>query len=346
MNLDPLMLYKLMFQSRTIEETISKLWQEGQISGEMHMGIGEEGIIAGVVSSLIEGDVIATDHRSTAPFIMRGVDPKLVLLELLGHPEGLCGGLGGHMHLFSKEKLILSSGIVGASGPAAVGFALAIKYKKQKNIAVSFFGEGSMNQGMLLESFNLASVLKLPVLFVCKDNDLAITTRSSEVTGGTLIERAKGLGVEGVIINGMDVKEVGNTCHTTIQRMREKNSPYFIHATCEHHEGHFLGDPLLRFQRSPLKEFKEVTKPLMKSTISPSGARLDKRIRSIGGVLSLIANSRYQMKDRFDPLIILRKELIKQYKDEIMQIEAELKKEVELLHSSVIQISEVRKSYN
>jgi len=340
---DPLKLYKLMFQSRMIEEIIAKLWQEGRISGEMHMGIGEEGIIAGVISHLIEGDAIATDHRSTAPFIMRGVDPKLVLLELLGRPEGLCGGLGGHMHLFCKEKLMTSSGIVGASGPAAVGFALAMNYRKQKNIAVAFFGEGSMNQGMLLESFNLASVLKLPVLFICKDNDLAITTRSSEVTGGTLVERAKGLGVEGAIVNGMDVKEVGNTCHTVIQRMREKNFPYFIHATCEHREGHFLGDPLLRFQRSPLKEFKEVTGPLMKSTLSPSGARLDKRIRSVGGVISLIANSRYQMKDRFDPLIILRKELIKRFKDEIIQLEAELKKEVELLHNSVIQISEARK---
>ena len=98
-------LYEAMLSSRCLEEAITHLWNEGYIFGEMHLGIGEEAIIAGVLSHIIPGDAIATDHRSTPPFVMRGVDPEALLLELLGHPKGLCSGMGGHMHLFSQDLL-------------------------------------------------------------------------------------------------------------------------------------------------------------------------------------------------------------------------------------------------
>ncbi|MHA2073589.1 MAG: thiamine pyrophosphate-dependent enzyme, partial [Candidatus Hodarchaeales archaeon] len=173
-----LKLYELMIYSRIFEEAVMKIWEEGHIYGEMHLGIGEEAIIAGILSQLVPGDAISTDYRSTPPFIMRGVNPKLLLLEMLGHTDGLCSGMGGHMHFFSKKHLLTSSGIVGSAGPSAVGFAIASKYKRLKNIAVAFFGEGAMNQGMLLESMNLAAAMNLPVLFVCKDNGWAISTRS------------------------------------------------------------------------------------------------------------------------------------------------------------------------
>ena len=124
-------LYREMLRSRLFEDAIMNLWEEGKISGEMHLGTGDEAIIAAVVSQLEEGDAMAVDHRGTPPFIMRGIDPVLLLLEFLGHSKGLCAGKGGHMHLFSKEHLIASSGIVGSSGPAATGFALAIQFKKQ-----------------------------------------------------------------------------------------------------------------------------------------------------------------------------------------------------------------------
>ncbi|NIT30298.1 MAG: thiamine pyrophosphate-dependent dehydrogenase E1 component subunit alpha, partial [Armatimonadetes bacterium] len=109
-------LYALMLKSRLFEEAIAQLWHDGLISGEMHLGTGEEAIIAGVVAQLREGDAMALDHRGTAALLMRGVDPALILRELLGRPDGLCGGVGGHMHLFSKEHLAASSGIVGAEG--------------------------------------------------------------------------------------------------------------------------------------------------------------------------------------------------------------------------------------
>ena len=127
-------LYELMLKSRLYEESIAKLWQDGLISGEMHLGTGEEAIIAGIISQLHDNDAMALDHRGTAALIMRGLDPALILRELLGQADGLCNGMGGHMHLFSKEHLAASSGIVGASGPTAAGFALALQVLQQMKI--------------------------------------------------------------------------------------------------------------------------------------------------------------------------------------------------------------------
>jgi pyruvate dehydrogenase E1 component alpha subunit len=156
MVLDFWSLYAKMLESRLFEEAVIRLWQDGLISGEMHLGTGEEAIIAGVVSNLQESDTMALDHRGTAAMLMRGEDPVSLLRELLGRPDGLCGGMGGHMHLFSKKALAASSGIVGAAGPTAAGFALSAQYLRPGSIAVAFFGEGAVNEGMLMESMNLA----------------------------------------------------------------------------------------------------------------------------------------------------------------------------------------------
>lgn len=311
-----------------------KLWEEGHIYGEMHLGIGEEAIIAGIIAHLVPGDAISTDHRSTPPFIMRNVDPKALLLEMLGHQNGLCSGMGGHMHFFSKEHLLTSSGIVGSAGPSAVGFALASKFKRSKNIAVAFFGEGAMNQGMLLESLNLASAMNLPVLFVCKDNGWAITTRSKDVTRGNLVERARGFGVRGVEIDGSDVKVVWETVKAIMPYMRKKKSnPFFLQARCVHKQGHFLGDHLLRFHKSPVKEFGEVTGPLMKSMLSRRGVRPDKRVRGMKNIMLLIAKARAQRKSKYDPLKVAQKKL-NIGKDKLVNLEAQIQRDINVIVDS------------
>ena len=170
MELDFWHIYENMFRSRSFEKAITQAWHAGRISGEMHLSVGEEAIVAGTVLQLQGGDAMALDHRGTAPLVMRGVDLALLFREMLGKADGLCKGQGGHMHLFSKEHLAASSGIVGAAGPAAAGFALANRYLRPGKVALAFFGEGAMNQGMLLESMNLAVVWRLPVVFICKDN--------------------------------------------------------------------------------------------------------------------------------------------------------------------------------
>ncbi len=278
---DPWALYALMLKSRLFEEAIAKLWHEGLISGEMHLGSGEEAIVAGVVSQLREGDAMALDHRGTAALFMRGVDPGSIIRELLGRPDGLCGGMGGHMHLFSRDHLAVSSGIVGAAGPAAAGFALAANHLRPGSIAIAFFGEGSMNQGMLMESMNLASVWSLPVLFVCKDDGWSITARSDRMTGGSLNERARGLGVPPVEANGLDASAVWEAAEAAIQRARSGKGPTFLHFRCVHLEGHFLGFQLLRAVRDPLKEMPRIAFPLIKSLLNPGGAILKERLAGL-----------------------------------------------------------------
>ncbi|MGB5910526.1 MAG: thiamine pyrophosphate-dependent dehydrogenase E1 component subunit alpha [Promethearchaeia archaeon] len=318
-------LYRKMLRSRLFENAIINLWEEGKISGEMHLGTGEEAIIAGIVSQLEEGDAMAVDHRGTPPFIMRGIDPVLLLLEFLGHSKGLCAGKGGHMHLFSKEHLLASSGIVGSSGPAATGFALAIQFKKQKNIAVAFFGEGAINQGMMLESMNLASVWNLPVLFVCKDNNWAVTTVNDNVIGGILVDRAKGFGIEGYEVDGTDVEAVWKVVNEAILKIRNNGGPQFIHARCVHKEGHFLGDVLLRYHRNPTM-LAEVADSLKEY----AGESLDEVIlllRKIGG----------QLKKKVDPIVVIQKKL-KNDPDRLKQIEEEVTKEIEQIINSALSI--------
>jgi len=201
-------LYRQMYKSRRFEEAVTELWNDGHISAEMHLSKGEEGIVAGVVDHVTDGDALALEHRGTAPLVMRGVDLALLIKEFMGLEDGLCRGMGGHMHLFSPEHLAASSGIVGASGPAACGFAFAAQHLRPGKVAVAFFGEGAMNQGMLMESMNLASAWSLPVIFVCKDNGMAITTPSNEVTGGDLLKRARGLGTHAISVDGTDVNAV------------------------------------------------------------------------------------------------------------------------------------------
>lgn len=281
-------LYALMLKSRLFEEAIAKLWYDGLISGEMHLGTGEEAIIAGVVSQLQEGDAMALDHRGTAALLMRGVDPGLILRELLGYEDGLCGGMGGHMHLFSKEHLTASSGIVGAEGPTAVGFALSAQFLHPGAIAVAFFGEGAMNQGMLMESMNLASAWNLPVLFVCKDDGWAITTQSNQVTGGDLDARARGLGVPAVTVDGRDVVAVWEVASQAIEIARSGRGPTFLHACCVHFEGHFLGLQLLQLVRDPVREMPGLVFPLTLSSLHPGGAALHERLAGLKEVLAAV----------------------------------------------------------
>jgi acetoin:2,6-dichlorophenolindophenol oxidoreductase subunit alpha len=285
-------LYALMLRSRLYEEAVTRLWQEGLISGEMHLGTGEEAIIAGVVAQVRDDDAMALDHRATAALLMRGVDPVLILRELLGRPDGLCGGMGGHMHLFSKRHLAASSGIVGAEGPAAVGFALAAHYLHPGAVAVAFFGEGAMNQGMLLESMNLAAAWNLPVLFVCKDDSWAITTRSDTMTAGNLNDRAQSLGIPAADVDGRDVSEVWEVAQQSIARVRAGQGPSFVHARCVHLEGHFLGLQSIRVVRHPLREGPKIAAPLTRSLLHPSGAALRERMSGLHGVISSVSSTR------------------------------------------------------
>ena len=330
-------LYSLMLQSRLFEEAIAQLWHDGLISGEMHLGTGEEAIIAGVVAHLREGDAMALDHRGTAALLMRGVDPVLILRELLGRPDGLCGGMGGHMHLFSKEHLAASSGIVGAAGPTAAGFGLAAQYLHPGAFAVAFFGEGAMNQGMLMESMNLASAWNLPVVFVCKDDDWAITTQSERMTGGDLNERARGLGVPAVEVDGLDVIEVWEASHAAIERARSGQGPTFLHARCVHFEGHFLGLQLLRLVRDPLREMPGIALPLTRSFVHPGGAAVGDRVAGLKEVVAAVLSTlRDPRRDSTNDPVQRARETLLSDPGRLLELEERIEEEMDEVLASAL----------
>lgn len=284
-------LYAHMLRSRLFEEAVSKLWHDGLVSGEMHLGTGEEAIVAGVVSQLRDGDAMALDHRGTAALLVRGVDPVAILREMLGRPDGLCGGMGGHMHLYSRPDLTASSGIVGAAGPTAAGFALAAQHAGAGAVAVGFFGDGAMNQGMLMESLNLASVWNLPVVFVCKDDGWAITTRSVGMSGADPSERARGLGIPPVEVDGRDVSEVWEAARAAIARARSGGGPSFLRARCVHLEGHFLGFQLKKIADEPFKEMSGMALPLTRSLLRRGGGALRERTAGLKEVLAAVRST-------------------------------------------------------
>lgn len=306
---DPWACYHQMLRSRLYEEAVSRLWDAGLISGEMHTGTGEEAINAGVVGQLQDGDALALDHRGTGPLLMRGIDPVLLLKELLGQPDGLCRGQGGHMHLFSPDLLSASSGIVGSSGPAAAGFGLAAQQLRPNNLAVAFFGEGAMNEGMLMESLNLAVVWNLPVIFVCKDNGWSIATESGDVTGGNLIERVRSFGIAVYTIDGRDIEAVWDAAESAIVRTRAGAGPAFIHATCVHIDGHFLGDPLMRLGKKPLREMTPLAGPMIRSLLRPQGTNLSERLTRVGSILRLGGRVAQQKATEDDPILRARQVL-------------------------------------
>ena len=330
-------LYELMYKSRTFEEAVRQIWKDGKRSGEMHLGMGEEAIVAGIVSQLIEGDAMALEHRGTPPMLMRGVDPVSLLREFMGQPDGLCKGMGGHMHLFAPEKLIASSGIVGAAGPAAAGFALAGQMLRPGTVSIAFFGDGATSAGMLMESMNLAVVWKLPVIFVCKDNDWAITTQASTAIGGNLSARAQAFGMQAIEVDGADVLAVWSAAEEALRHARAGKGPVFIWAHCIHLEGHFLGDGLLDMLRRPVYSFQKRVWPMLKGFFRSGGAAWGERVASMRQVLGMVFAVQGQTSSLGDPLVRTRQLLFRKDATRLSELESDIKSEIQKIVMSALQ---------
>jgi pyruvate dehydrogenase E1 component alpha subunit len=328
-------LYQNMLFCRLFENAVAKLWREGLISGEMHLGTGEEGIIAGVAAHLQPDDALALDHRPTAPMLLHGVDPAQMLHEILGNPEGLGKGQGGHMHLFSKEHLSASSGIVGASGPAGVGFALAGSLLRPGSVTVAYFGEGALNQGMLMESFNLAVEWSLPVVFVCKDDNWAITTLADSTPGVSPAVRAAGFGLPVYAVDGNDVEAVYLEAGKAIQHARDGSGPVFIHAACSHYEGHMVDLQIVRVGRSLIKEGIAIAGPVLRALFATRGAPLSERWGALRQLLRTIFRSAKDHRSQAnDPLNNLRQKLVSD-PERLQRIETESTRKVEAILAEV-----------
>jgi pyruvate dehydrogenase E1 component alpha subunit len=306
---DPIHAYRTMARIRLVEEALVMAWTDGFVPGEYHSGIGEEGINAGVIMHLRDNDAMALDHRGTGPLIARGTDPLGLMLEVMGSEEGMNAGRAGHMHLMDPNLHAAADGIVGSSAPLAVGHAVALQRLRPGQVAVAFHGEAAMNQGMLMEAYNLAVAWKLPVVFVCKDNRWSITTNSAEVTGGDLIERSRSFGLVVEQARGERVTEVYDAAGKLIRRARKGRGPGFLYVTCHRPGGHFEGDPIVEMTKHPLEQSAELLRELRPHLKGRAGgSRLDKT----RGLRELVGRSTRAMRDwsggqRKDPLRRARK---------------------------------------
>lgn len=239
-----LQMYRTMQLIRAFEEAAGKAFHDGRIRGPVHQYSGQEAIAAGVCANLRPDDYIASYHRGHGHAIAKGADIGGMMKELLGRQGGTCGGKGGSMHIADFSVGMLgANGVVADGVTIAVGAAQAVKLLKQDRIVVPFFGDGAINRGPLLEAFNWAVIYKLPVLFVCEDNQYAATVRTSEFTAGEgIVARARAFGIPSESIDGNDVVAVNQLSREFILKIRKGEGPALIHATAYRWYGHFAHD--------------------------------------------------------------------------------------------------------
>ena len=323
---DPVHAYRLITRIRLVEEALVDAWADGLVPGEYHSGIGEEGINTGVVMHLSGEDAMALDHRGTGPLIARGTDPLGLILEVMGSEEGMNRGHAGHMHLMDPGLHAAADGIVGSSGPLAVGHAVALQRLHPGRIAVAFHGEAATNQGMLMEAYNLAAVWKLPVLFVCKDNQWSITTSSASVTGGNVIDRARSFGLAVEEARGERVAEVHAAAGKLIKRARRGKGPGFLYVTCHRPGGHFEGDPLVRIVDSPVAQSTELLRELRSGVGGGEGGSRGDKIRGFAEIVARSTKAIRGLKPRSrkDPRRRARKAVPEATAEQIERDQAEV----------------------
>ena len=236
--------YRLMYLIRRFEERVIQLVNANEIAGTTHEYIGEEAIAVGVCTTLNPTDIITSTHRGHGHIIAKGGDVKRMMAELFGRVTGYNRGKGGSMHIADLGLGIYgANGIVAAGVPIAAGAAWAAKIRKTGQVAVAFFGDGGANQGVLHETMNLAAIWQLPIIFVCENNQYAVTTSSAEATAGPGIwHRAAAYGFPGRSVDGMDVEEVMLNVREAVERARSGGGPSLLECKAYRFQGHFTAE--------------------------------------------------------------------------------------------------------
>ena len=251
-------LYSKMLLIRRFEEESERLYRRGMIRGFLHTYIGEEAIAAGAVPLLRTDDYVISHYRDHGHALARGMDPKTAMAELCGKSTGSSGGKGGSMHLFDAEKHFMGGhAIVGGQLPLAVGMALGIKQKGLDSVVMCFFGDGAVNEGEFHEAMNLASLWKLPVIFMLENNLYGMGTdvNRSRAGGASIYGAADPYLIPAVQIDGMDIMAVIETVGEGIQKVREKDhGPVFIECMAYRFHGHSMADPSNYRENEEVKE--------------------------------------------------------------------------------------------
>ncbi len=253
-----MLMLKRMWRIRRFEEKVIEIHGAGEMTGPAHPYIGEEAVAVGVCAALRDTDYIAGNHRSHGHPIAKGGDLKGAMAELLGRVDGYCHGKGGSMHLADFSIGILGeSGIVASSVPVATGAGLAAKIRGDDYVSVVFFGDGASNQGACHESMNMAALWDLPVIYVCENNQYAITTSYKDsVSADHVSDRAAAYKMPGVLVDGQDAIAVYEAATEAVKRARAGDGPSLLEALTYRFEDHSLG--LNRIQANPYRSDEEV----------------------------------------------------------------------------------------
>ena len=256
---DLLKFYEEMLLIRRFEEKAGQLYGMGLIAGFCHLYIGQEAIATGMSHNMIEGDKVITTYRDHGHMISVGSDPKKIMAELLGRRDGSSKGKGGSMHLFDTEKHFYGGhGIVGASVPIGAGLAFADKFNENNNVTFCYFGDGAAHQGQVYESFNMAKLWNLPVLFIIENNHYAMGTslkRSSSID--ELHKRGIGFNIPGVKINGMNIFDVIENGKECVEYVRSGKGPMIVEMDTYRYRGHSMSDPATYRSKEELNDKKD-----------------------------------------------------------------------------------------
>jgi acetoin:2,6-dichlorophenolindophenol oxidoreductase subunit alpha len=254
-----LKVHQTMLTIRKFEECALKLFEENKLRGSVHLSIGQEAVAAVVGACLRDADYITSTHRGHGHAIGKGARPDKAMAELMGKVTGYCGGRGGSMHIADVERGNLgANAIVGGGIPHAAGAALSAKIRGTDQVAVTFFGDGASNEGIFHETLNMASLWKLPVIFICENNQFGLSTSAKVSTAvEDIAVRASSYNMPGVVVDGNDVLEMEKVFLEAVKRAKAGEGPTLIEAKTYRWKGHWTGDPEVYRTREEVEEWKK-----------------------------------------------------------------------------------------
>lgn len=284
--------YEQMLLIRRFEERAGQLYGLGLIGGFCHLYIGQEAVAVGLQSALDnEKDSVITGYRDHGHMLAYGIDPKVIMAELTGRHSGISKGKGGSMHMFSVDHRFYGGhGIVGAQVPLGAGLAFAHKYRSDGGVCLAYFGDGAANQGQVYETFNMASLWKLPIIFVIENNGYAMGTAVKRSSAETqFYRRGTAFRIPGMDVNGMDVLEVRQAAEIALDYVRQGNGPVLMELNTYRYRGHSMSDPAKYRTREEVQEVREKSDPIeraRKELIERGSSEdklkeIDKRIRAL-----------------------------------------------------------------
>ncbi|HEV7463205.1 MAG TPA: pyruvate dehydrogenase (acetyl-transferring) E1 component subunit alpha [Methyloceanibacter sp.] len=287
--------YRLMLLIRRFEEKAGQLYGMGYIGGFCHLYIGQEAVVVGMQMAIAEGDQVITAYRDHGHMLATGMDPKRVMAELTGRRHGYAKGKGGSMHMFSVEKNFYGGhGIVGAPAPLGTGMAFANKYRGLDRVCLTYFGEGAANQGQVYESFNMASLWRLPVIYVIENNHYAMGTavERGSALAEELYHRGSVFGIPGEQVDGMDVAAVKEAGDRAVARGRKGDGPRILEMRTYRYRGHSMSDPAKYRTREEVQGMREHRDPidLLRKRILEDGTVSEAELKEIDREVRAVIN--------------------------------------------------------